>query len=357
MDDKYFEALKNSVPNSEQSTINVSNGSRQAYLTVKVDIDCKLYCDGDFLDLFEANRVKKISIEVGQHLMTIESEHCDGISEDHVVDAAEVGKNYLLLVNDLKQKEKERIILEQQKEPYAVLSNNNKTLIFYFDNQKESREGKSLNQVLFDRSDHGDGSYTVHFYNNDVQTIIFDDSFSKCHSIYTTASWFENKSDLISIKGLNNLITENVTDMSNMFEGCSSLQSLDLSNFNTENVEDMSNMFEGCSSLRSLDLSNFNTENVEYMSYMFRGCSSLRSLDLSNFDTRNVTDMYEMFASCNSLQKLDLSKFDTRNVKSMNAMFWECYSLLELDIRGFNMDKVEDSGSMFKGVNEKIIRR
>jgi hypothetical protein len=41
----------------------------------------------------------------------------------------------------------------------------------------------------------------------------------------------------------------------------------------------------------------------------------------------------------------------------MNAMFWECYSLLELDIRGFNMDKVEDSGSMFKGVNEKIIRR
>jgi hypothetical protein len=114
MDDKYFEALKNSVPNSEQSTINVSNGSRQAYLTVKVDIDCKLYCDGDFLDLFEANRVKKISIEVGQHLMTIESEHCDGVSEDHVVDAAEVGKNYLLLVNGMK--EKEQIIIQKKEE-------------------------------------------------------------------------------------------------------------------------------------------------------------------------------------------------------------------------------------------------
>ena len=114
MDDKYFEALKNSIPNSEQSTNNVSNGSRQAYLTVKVDIDCKLYCDGDFLDLFEANRVKKISIEVGQHLMTIESEHCDGVSEDHVVDAAEVGKNYLLLVNGMK--EKEQIIIQKKEE-------------------------------------------------------------------------------------------------------------------------------------------------------------------------------------------------------------------------------------------------
>ena len=357
MDKDYFNSLTNSVQDSERPTSNSPNTISKAFLTVKIDADCKLYCDGDFLDLFEANKVKKIPIETGQHLITIESEHCDGISEDHVIDAAEAGKNYLLLVNDLKQKEKERIILEQQKEPYAVLSNNNKTLIFYFDNQKERREGKSLNQVLLDISDHGDGSCTVHFYNNDVQTIIFDDSFSKCHSIYTTASWFEKKSHLISIKGLNNLITENVTDMSNMFRGCSSLRSLDLSNFNTENVEDMSNMFEGCSSLRSLDLSNFNTENVEYMSNMFERCSSLRSLDLSNFDTRNVTDMYNMFSYCKSLLKLDLSSFDTSNVTDMSSMFEGCSYLQVLDIRGFNMDKVECDEYMFEGVNESIIRK
>jgi hypothetical protein len=107
MDDKYFETLKNSIPNSEQSASNVTNGSGHAFLTVKVDIDCKLYCDGDFLDLFEANKVKKIPIETGQHLMTVESEHCDGVSEDHVVDAAEAGKNYLLLVNGLKEKEQD----------------------------------------------------------------------------------------------------------------------------------------------------------------------------------------------------------------------------------------------------------
>ena len=39
----------------------------------------------------------------------------------------------------------------------------------------------------------------------------------------------------------------------------------------------MSNMFRGCSSLQSLtDISNWNTINVNNMSDMFRGCSSLQ---------------------------------------------------------------------------------
>jgi surface protein len=35
---------------------------------------------------------------------------------------------------------------------------------------------------------------------------------------------------------------------------------------------------------------------------MFNGCSSLTSLDLSNFDTSNVTTMQYMFQDCTSLQ-------------------------------------------------------
>ena len=35
--------------------------------------------------------------------------------------------------------------------------------------------------------------------------------------------------------------------MSYMFAGCSSLKELNLSNFNTTNVTDMRNMFSGCS--------------------------------------------------------------------------------------------------------------
>ena len=35
----------------------------------------------------------------------------------------------------------------------------------------------------------------------------------------------------------------------------------------------MAGMFYGCSSLNELNLSNFNTNNVTDMSYMFDGCS------------------------------------------------------------------------------------
>ena len=112
---------------------------------------------------------------------------------------------------------------------------------------------------------------------------------------------FGNKSNIKSIKKMQ-IDTSNITDMSNLFNYCSSLTSLDLSNFDTSNITDMSDMFNGCSSLTTLDLSNFNTSNVTDISRMFYGCSSLTSLDLSNFDTSKVTNIIYMFDGCSSLK-------------------------------------------------------
>ena len=63
---------------------------------------------------------------------------------------------------------------------------------------------------------------------------------------------------LISIKGISNLNTSHVKNMSQMFFNCNILTSLpDISKWNTSNVTDMSCMFFGCSSLISLpDISN-----------------------------------------------------------------------------------------------------
>ena len=78
------------------------------------------------------------------------------------------------------------------------------------------------------------------------------------------------------------------------------------------NVTNMSYMFFGCSSLISLpDISKWNTKNVRDMSMMFRGCSSLISLpDISKWDTKNVNDMSYIFSRCSSLKSLpDISKW------------------------------------------------
>lgn len=95
--------------------------------------------------------------------------------------------------------------------------------------------------------------------------------------------------------------------MSNMFNGCSVLTSLDLGGFDTSNVTNMSNMFNGCNTLTSLDLGSFDTSNVTSMSSMFNGCSALTSLDLGSFDTSNVTSMNNMFNGCRSLRIIDIS--------------------------------------------------
>ena len=83
-------------------------------------------------------------------------------------------------------------------------------------------------------------------------------------------------------------------------------------------------MFDGCSSLTSLDLSSFNTQNVTNMEYMFYDCNSLISLDLSNFNTQNVDDMRGMFFNCNSLISLNLFN---RKVNYMGSLFYNCNSL------------------------------
>ena len=146
---------------------------------------------------------------------------------------------------------------------------------------------------------------------------------------------------------LNNFNTENVTNMSTMFQECSKLNNLNVKNFKTNKVTDMSYMFNECSNLNNLDVSNFNTENVTNMKAMFQECSKLNNLDVSNFKTNKVTDMSFMFNKCSNLNNLDVSNFNTENVTNMKAMFQLCSKLNNLDVSKFNTNKVTDMSFMF----------
>ena len=188
--------------------------------------------------------------------------------------------------------------------------------------------------------------YLLGINSTDIKRVVFDKSF-KTYAPTSLKGFFAWLTNLETIKDLKYLNTEQVTDMSNMFYGCSALTSLDLSNFNTAKVRDMSNMFYGCSALSSLDLSNFNTAIVTNMSYMFSDCSTLSSLDLSNFNTAIVTNMSYMFNGCSALSSLDLSNFNTAIVTNMSYMFFNCANLSSLDLSNFNTAIVSDMSLMF----------
>ena len=155
------------------------------------------------------------------------------------------------------------------------------------------------------------GAYDLNVESNDpgwnaqkenIKKVVFDASFANARPT-SCCWWFGNCFYLTEIEGIENLNTQNVTYMRDMFTCCYALTSLDVSNFNTQNVEDMTDMFLGCEKLSLLDLSNFNTERVESMSSMFSGCSTLQTIFASDkFVTDQVLGGYDMFIGCDNLK-------------------------------------------------------
>ena len=194
--------------------------------------------------------------------------------------------------------------------------------------------------------------------NGTIKHIVFDKSFST----YTPTSlfcFFKNLTKLETITGLEYLNTAKVTDMSYMFDNCSSLTSLDVTHFNTANVTNMSSMFSSCSSLTSLDVTHFNTAKVTDMSYMFSSCFSLTSLYLTNFNTEKVTNMSDMFSYCRALTTIYASsKFVTTQVSDSRGMFNNCKKLKGED--EWTNDKATDKtyakieGGYFSGAIPRV---
>ena len=130
-------------------------------------------------------------------------------------------------------------------------------------------------------------------------------------------------SNLVSIKGLNNLNTSQVTDMTKMFFGCTKIVSLDLSSFDTTKVTSFNTMFASDPSLTSVDLSSFTVAN---------DATTLGMFVISEDDTP-------------SLSKLILGKgfkFTTRNGRPNNS----------LNLPGTWVNMGEGDGSLTKGTNQ-----
>ena len=193
-----------------------------------------------------------------------------------------------------------------------------------------------------------------HAQKEKIKTVVFDASFAIARPT-TCNTWFSGCKNLTEIKGIDNLNTEKVTSMIYMFDGCTKLESLDVSNFNTAEVKSMTYMFNKCSTLTSLNLSKFNTAKVTDMSSMFEDCTKLASLDLSNFNTEKVMYMSNMFYNCSALTSLDLRKFNTAKVTEMNNMFYNCSALTTIFASDkFVTDLVTSSVNMFSGCKNLI---
>ena len=219
---------------------------------------------------------------------------------------------------------------------------------------------------------------------------------------------FKNCENLADLKLPKNFITSKVTNISDMFNGCKKLTSLDLSGWDTSNITEMNNLFKN-SGIKIIDISNWDLSNlkvstdkwqigfkdmfkdsqcetiklpnmnfgkdVKYdfseLSYlksfyapelvntnitevnnMFFKDKELKYVDMHDWDVSSVRKMYGMFSNCSSLTSLDLSNFNTTNVTTMGAMFYNCSSLTSLDLSNLDVSNVTNMDYIFEGCSE-----
>ena len=189
---------------------------------------------------------------------------------------------------------------------------------------------------------------------NDINREFIEITLKGIKNVTNMSHIFNGCSTLVSLPDISEWDTKNVKDMSYAFYGCSSIEVFpDISNWNTDNVTDIESIFSYCQSLKSLpDISKWNTEKVTNMSYVFYGCSALTSIpDISKWDTSKVTNLNNFFSHCSSITDLpNISKWNTENLVSMRYIFSGCTKLKSLpDLSKWDTKKVTDMNSVFSG--------
>lgn len=98
-----FSFLENAAP-KQQEPEPVKLESGMANVTIRVDADSLLQCDGEFIDSLKAGMMYKTQLPIGQHLLEFLSDENPNVKVEKIVEWPESDKNYLVIVNDLKAK-------------------------------------------------------------------------------------------------------------------------------------------------------------------------------------------------------------------------------------------------------------
>ena len=95
-----FSFLEDVAPQRDNTPIK----SDTANVTIRVDADSMLLCDGECVDIqLKAGVITKTKLPVGKHLLEFISPEDSDIKVVKAVDFSESGKNYLVLISDLSE--------------------------------------------------------------------------------------------------------------------------------------------------------------------------------------------------------------------------------------------------------------
>ena len=102
MDKDYFNFLGQNIGEEKKETSQKTQA--MANIAIRVDADCLLLCDGEYLDVqLEAGKITKIQLPIGQHLLEfLYTEDPDIKVEKDDAEFPESGKSYFVNIKGLK---------------------------------------------------------------------------------------------------------------------------------------------------------------------------------------------------------------------------------------------------------------
>ena len=100
----YFDFLEQNSTPAPTETTPVVETCDGATITVRVDADCEVICDGDLLMTVKAGQASKQKIGLGQHLLQFVSIEASAAIIEQILDCQENGKNHIILVDSLRRK-------------------------------------------------------------------------------------------------------------------------------------------------------------------------------------------------------------------------------------------------------------
>lgn len=152
----YLNELKSS--DNTENPISKANESNQAFLTIKVDINCEVLCDGEPLCTLIAQKAQKESISLGEHLLSIVSVLSDKFVKDETINIKRTGENQVLILSYKQEEERflQQLGIQKSKdEEYESLLNDKSTTISKLEVKlfKAKTDIKKLQEDLIQQKD------------------------------------------------------------------------------------------------------------------------------------------------------------------------------------------------------------
>ena len=117
-----------------------------------------------------------------------------------------------------------------------------------------------------------------------------------------------------------------------------------LENVNTEDLTDLYMAFDKLRSLDTLNLSMWNVAKVENLRYVFGNCNKLKTLDINTWQPANATNTNRLFNNCALLETIyanyDWSGYTT--LTTSTEMFYNCPKLVGGTGTKFSVDGAKD---------------